>query len=144
MTKETTQRFRAFAAGFVDADGSIGVYWIRSNRYRAGGFWKITVGASQRAPAVLRQLRDFFQEGQIRQCGENDYKWEVQARDAVEEVLLQLLPYLLVKRRQALYAILACRLLRKGELGKLERVAYHVKNLKRNSYHPSLETFGRL
>jgi hypothetical protein len=130
--------FRAYSAGFVDADGSVGVYRSRDS-------WRVILQVTQRSPAILYQLQAFYCVGTVTPRSQpHQWDWRVRARDEVEDTLLQMLPYLLVKRRQALYAIQACRLLRKGQLRKLERVAYHVKDLKRNAHHPSIETFGGL
>ncbi len=104
---------RAWAAGFLDAEGYFGL--VRGPS-RAGGrpWYRIRASASQhgepgRPAAVLRRLHAIVDIGRIERHGEpDDFKWVAEGLPALEHVLTVVGPWLgAVKREQARNAIAA-------------------------------------
>jgi hypothetical protein len=107
---------RAWAAGFMDAEGCFGL--ARSMKRKNGPQWyKIRVSASQHGnvgvPAqVLTRLHAAFDGlGRIERHGDpDDYRWLVEGSDGVEYILRRTKPWLgAVKMRQATTALKAFR-----------------------------------
>lgn len=102
---------RAWAAGFIDAEGCFGL--VRAAARADGTRWyRIRASASQRGvigrvPEVLKRLRSAVTIGQIEPHGDpDDYKWVVQGEAGVRDVLSTVDPYLgTVKRQQAARAL---------------------------------------
>jgi len=103
---------RAWAAGFMDAEGCFGL--ARSMKRKNGPQWyKIRVSASQHGivgvPAqVLTRLHAAFGKlGRIERHGDpDDYRWLVEGPEGVEHVLRRTTPWLgAVKRTQASTAL---------------------------------------
>ncbi|HEY8806697.1 MAG TPA: hypothetical protein VIN70_03840 [Candidatus Limnocylindria bacterium] len=103
---------RAWAAGFLDAEGCFGL--ARSHRRGDGSSWyRIRASASQkgeigRPPEVLEQLHRVLDGiGRIERHGEpDDFKWLVEGVPAVRQVLTIVGPWLSsVKREQAWKAL---------------------------------------
>jgi hypothetical protein len=83
---------RAWAAGFLDAEGYFGL--IHSHRRRGGPDWyRIRVSASQHSrdgnvPEVLLRLQGLVDIGRIECHGEaDDFKWVAEGRAAILRVL---------------------------------------------------------
>ena len=104
---------RAWAAGFLDAEGCFG---LARARPRVGGlpWYRIRAPAAQHGevgtPAlVLRRLHRIIAVGRIERHGEpDDYKWVSEGIPAVQRVLEVVGPWLgSAKREQARYAIAA-------------------------------------
>jgi len=106
---------RAWAAGFLDAEGSFGL--VRA-KPRVGGqpWYRIRASADQhgevgRPAAVLLRLQRVLGAGRIERHGEpDDFKWVVEGLPAVERALVLVRPWLgSVKRDQAQGAMNAFR-----------------------------------
>jgi len=106
---------RAWAAGFLDAEGFFGL--VRGNPRVGGQSWyRIRASASQhgeigRPAAVLRRLHAVLGVGRVERHGEpDDHKWVADGLPAVEKVLDVIGPWLgSVKREQAREALRAFR-----------------------------------
>jgi hypothetical protein len=102
---------RAWAAGFLDAEGWFGV--VRGTKRKDGSDWlRVRVSAPQHSsdgthPEVLVRLRQVLGAGVIERHGEpDDFKWVVEGRSGVARVLELTAPWLgEVKRAQALLAL---------------------------------------
>ncbi len=102
---------RAWAAGFLDAEGWFGV--VRGTKRKDGSDWlRVRVSAPQHSsdgahPEVLVRLRRILGVGAIEVHGEpDDFKWVVEGRPGVARVLALTTPWLgEVKRAQALLAL---------------------------------------
>lgn len=114
---------RAWAAGFLDAEGCFGL--IRAHERRDGSRWyRIRASANQhgevgRVPDVLTRLHRVLGIGRIERHGDpDDYKWLIQGVPGVREVLTVVGPWLgSIKREQArdaLADVLAQRRVRGG------------------------------
>ena len=98
---------RAWAAGFLDAEGYIGL--VRDAPRKGGPHWyRIRASASQhgevgRPAAVLRRLHRVLRVGRIERHGDpDDFKWVVEGIPAIEHVLDVVGPWIgAVKREQA-------------------------------------------
>jgi hypothetical protein len=98
---------RAWAAGFLDAEGCFGL--ARSKPRIGGASWyRLRASASQHGDvgipaAVLRRLHRILGVGRIERHGEpDDYKWVAEGIPAIERVLEVVGPWLgSVKREQA-------------------------------------------
>lgn len=108
-----TRLDRAWAAGFLDAEGFFGLVRAKS---RAGGqpWYRIRASATQhgeigKPAAVLRRLHRILRVGRIERHGEpDDFKWVAEGLPAIETVFEAVGPWLgTVKRMQARDAILA-------------------------------------
>lgn len=101
----------AYAAGFLDGEGCVGVYRDSHRndrqgrpRVRQSGYHSASLQASGYGRAPLDLLVDLF-GGRVATgrslTGHVLHHWRINAQEQVEAVLRQLLPYLLVKREQA-------------------------------------------
>ena len=94
-----------WAAGFFDGEGTVYIYsHSSSHRYRY-----LAISVSQRDPRPLLVFRELFggsihRHEHTRGVEADIWKWEVRNRLA-GAALVQLLPYLLLKREQAELAI---------------------------------------
>src|SRR5207245_4166404 len=108
---DVTTLQRAWAAGFLDAEGSFGL--VRGRTRKDGSPWfRIRASADQHgeigtAADVLVKLHDIVGTGRIERHGApDDYKWVVEGQPAIEQVVSVVGPYLSqVKLRQAEIAL---------------------------------------
>jgi hypothetical protein len=82
---------RAWAAGFVDADGAINTWTRRDGRRQV----RVTVRASSRDP--LEQLREIFGSGTVRDRVRRRPELVIEGRRTVGRALLLIEPYLRVR-----------------------------------------------
>jgi hypothetical protein len=105
-----------YFAGLFDGEGCIGSTVPKSG-------WPcicLDVGQSK------REVLDWIQErwsGRVR-LGKNAFHWHIQSQAEVEAVLLSLLPYLKVKKQEA---IIALQMLAEPRLSKEELIALHLE-----------------
>ena len=97
---------RGYVAGVIDCDGSI---WIATERRHAAPNYTLRVSVTN----TRRQLPEWFSEhfgGECRRYPKksakwkDEYRWEVSGLNALP-VLTLCLPYLVIKRKQALIAM---------------------------------------
>ena len=108
---EPSRLDRAWAAGFLDAEGCFGL--VRSHARRDGSLWyRIRASANQhggvgRVPEVLTRLHRVLGVGHIERHGEpDDFKWLIEGVAGVRGVLAIVGPWLgTVKREQARNAV---------------------------------------
>lgn len=84
----------SYAAGFIDADGSIGFFM----EY---GSPRVAMSASQNSHEVLDQLRDLLDIGQVYSRPAGVFVWRASGFKILP-VVRSLLPFIIVKRQQAL------------------------------------------
>lgn len=119
--REPTEVERAYCAGIVDADGSIGVH---VNWYKVkAGKWKDSKQPTYQPRCCVKQLdpeavelfgelydgHHYVDKSNVRGSARPINVWQVHSR-ASGVVLRSLLPYLRVKRRQAVLALELCDL----------------------------------
>ena len=94
----------AYAAGFIEADGAIMACIERHSEKKFGFRVRIVLKVSQKDTYILRWFEKLFKAGKFRKNRTvND--WQIQDQKDCLRVLLILLPYLKVKKRQAEIAI---------------------------------------
>lgn len=94
----------AWAAGFIDGEGHFGA------RRTKHGTYQVSIQVHQKGDEPLQRLKSIF-GGAVYKTGREDiYKWSIQRRALVEQVVLDLWPYLTdVKRNQAHVALSKCK-----------------------------------
>ena len=97
---------RGYVAGVLDCDGSI---WISANRSQKHTQYALRVSVTNTRPALPEWFAEHFGGKTIR-CKKNsdkwkdEYRWQVSGLTALP-VLRLCLPYLVIKREQALLGI---------------------------------------
>jgi hypothetical protein len=119
----------AYAAGVIDSDGSIGIrrstYSMRVRKESKHPVFSARISIKQVEPEAIDLLKQAFGgSGGIQRAstkhGKPFYYWEIHSRAAII-CLRQILPYLLIKRKQAANCIALYALV---ERSKRERVAF--------------------
>jgi hypothetical protein len=86
----------AWAAGFFDGEGSLGVYYDkRDNR----PFLQLNISQKDRRP--LAEIAALFGFGNIRVNQQGVHYWTVYTHEKVQHVVATLWPFMRVKREQA-------------------------------------------
>lgn len=120
----------AYLAGFFDGDGCITSGVI--NRARGYPSYVVVLSISQKKREPLDWVKERF-GGRIYDFKHHGigYVWKLTSRQEVSHVLLGMIPYLVLKRRQAAVAINMTRLasLRVGT--EADKYASRLKELKR-------------
>ena len=106
----------AYLAGFFDGEGSVGVYETQQSGYsRCSGVWykpRVSAGNSVKKIPILFQKQ--YGGGLVSFRRNEDRKWEhawsLSTNKPIELFLLKMLPYLIVKREQALLVMRFVRL----------------------------------
>ncbi len=106
--KKRSEVDRAYTAGFLDADGAIMATIEKHQEKRFGYRIRITVKITQRDLSRLRWFRRRFQIGILR-CNRTTYDWIIRDQVHSELFLRQIVPFLKVKRTQALRALALLR-----------------------------------
>jgi hypothetical protein len=98
----------AYMAGFVEADGHISI--IETNRKAYNTCYSVQLGITNTNPEILEWFAELFEGGRINM--KTKVKGRKQGRDIrwnkvgqVKEILTLLLPYLKIKKVQALLVI---------------------------------------
>jgi len=100
----------AWAAGFFDGEGSIGVYWRKAERYYRGGFWILRLSLTQVKQEVLQDFHSIVVLGSTSKKVSTNPKhrdkwiWASAARSG-GRVLELMLPYLRGKKQEAEVAL---------------------------------------
>ena len=104
MGKRCSEVEKAYAAGFLDADGAI-MATIEKHREKKFGFRvRVIVKITQRDQKILNWFLKTFRVGKIRQ-NRTAHDWLIRDQKIVAEILGILMPYLKVKKFQAQKAI---------------------------------------
>lgn len=94
----------AWAAGFIDGEGYFGAHERPSDRYRSGFRHSIEISVFQVDRGPLEKLHDLFGGKVTEHIGENDlkhWKWSIQSASEITKIIDHLLPYLVLKRNEA-------------------------------------------
>lgn len=108
---------KAYLAGFLDADGSLNAQIIRRPDYRLRFQLRISVTFFQSTKRhwFLLQLSKLLNCGSLRKRKDGISEYSIVGSSQVLILCEQLLPYLRLKRRQALLIIQICKTLRKTQ-----------------------------
>ena len=98
--KQCSEAEKAYAAGFLDADGAI-MATIEKHKEKKFGFRvRVTVKVTQSKRNILDWFLRKFRVGYIRK-NRTTFDWQVRDQKASADLLSQLMPYLRVKKPQA-------------------------------------------
>lgn len=100
MTEYSERIWRAYAAGFFDGEGSVGIYRYGSGRTRP------KVSISNTDLAVLEEFKARYggsisKSAKVERWHVQCYGWSMNGRHQITAMLKDLLPYLRTKRKQA-------------------------------------------
>lgn len=98
-------RHLAYMAGFFDGEGSVEVYAYerKADNNGGGAAGSLSISATQKVNAPLLGMQSMW-GGSIRRNARGLFEWKVSGGKAAQ-ALREMLPYLIVKRRQAELAI---------------------------------------
>lgn len=94
----------AWAAGFFDGEGCITIHLSRRSSRELRQFHQLRTDVVQKSIAPLQKLIEMFGGGIYQRSSGALYTWVLTGADA-EAFLTAILPYLIVKREQALVAV---------------------------------------
>ena len=95
---------RAYLAGFLDADGAIMAVIERHHEKRYGYRVRVCVKISQKTRLILDLFQSKLQIGHVKR-NRTTYDWEIRDQVHVQQFITLLLPYLHVKKPQAIRAL---------------------------------------
>ncbi len=106
MVKVLTETEKAYLAGFLDGEGCIGIY--KRNRYKVPQYiLEVTIVNTN------KEVIDWIQKrvkGNIRVRRHSEWKtrwiWSINTRDPIHRFLNDILPFLIVKKKNASIALL--------------------------------------
>lgn len=111
----------AWAAGFFDGEGTIAISRGYSKREGWGPYYSMKISASQRIRYPLDQLVRLFGGTVCKSNGRDIYIWTCATRDGVR-ALREMLPFLTIKRDQAIVAIAFQKRRKPGGWAKADQV----------------------
>ena len=135
--KQCSEAEKAYAAGFLDADGAI-MATIEKHQEKKFGFRvRVTVKVTQSRREILEWFQRKFHAGLIRK-NRTTFDWQIRDQKVAADFLEILLPYLKVKKPQARKAL---RILRRtiNSSAQLRQVA----NLADSLSHLNVRSQGR-
>lgn len=105
--KNLTDTDKAYIAGFLDGDGSIISQIVKSKDYRFGFYIRLSITFIQKTDKnwFLNNLKDQLKFGTLRDRNDGFSEYVIVSSGPVEFLLIQLLPYLKIKRRLALHVL---------------------------------------
>ena len=149
--KELTEIERAYCAGFLDADGAIMACIEKHGAKKFGYRIRVSVKVTQKDANTAQWFLSKFLVGRIKTnrfgTDRGNFEWEVKDQKHAAEVLKILLPFLRIKKRQALIAleILSFPILIQDDLMRAARLAdeiasFNVRSkLRRKNFASSIQ-----
>lgn len=133
------ERTKAYIAGFLDGDGSIFLQLVRRKDYKFGFQVRASVVFYQKRAnkRILNWLLHKFRVGYLRDRNDGLSEYTIVGLKEVQKILLELEPYLILKRKQAK---LALRIISRFEgideitSGFLLRIAKEVDKFEKINY----------
>ncbi len=121
---------RAYLAGFLDADGAIMATIERHVEKRFGFRVRITLQITQQNRKILDWFVENLRLGYV-QKNRTTFDWLIRDQKIIKDLLVVLIPYLKVKRKQAEIAvrILDKKILKFNDLLKVARLADSLSRL---------------
>ena len=113
----------AYIAGFLDGDGSLMLQIKKRSDIKKAARFMVTICLYQdtRHEKNLRWMRRVLGIGYLSNRNDGISELRINGYKRVEEILLQLQPYIRFKKVQADALLKACRILQKGSLSKLSK-----------------------
>ena len=104
MRKIPSEVNKAYIAGLLDGDGAI-MACIEKHAEKKFGFRvRIYIKISQNNEKILNWCKSITNLGNIRDINGREYEWLVRNQIEAKEILELLIPYLKIKKRQAILA----------------------------------------
>ncbi len=104
MRKIPSEVNKAYISGLLDGDGAI-MACIEKHAEKKFGFRiRIYIKISQNNEKILNWCKLIIGMGRIRNVRGNEYEWQVRNQTEAKEVLELLIPYLKIKKKQAMLA----------------------------------------
>ena len=114
MGKKYSVAERAYLAGFLDADGCVMATIERHKEKKFGFRVKVSLKVSQSNRDVLDWFHSRFKVGYIRK-NRTCFDWVIRDQKLAGKLLLEVAPYLKVKKRQA---VIARKILKTGDASR--------------------------
>lgn len=111
------QENAAYIAGFVDGDGSINAQIVRRPDYRLKFQIRVTLTFFQKTKRYhfLKQLQKELKIGTCRKRNDGMAEYTIVGKQSVRQILQEILPYLRIKKRQAILVREICNQTRKEQ-----------------------------
>ena len=124
MGKVISEVKRAYIAGLIDADGAIMALNERHKEKKFGFRVRIVVKLTQKHPEILNWVQDQLEIGRVVK-NRTTFDWIVRDQKEIKKLLISLLPFLRIKKIQAVLSlkILDTPVNSKKDLLKLARLA---------------------
>lgn len=107
--KRCSEVERAYIAGFLDADGAVMALIERHQEKRFGFRVRIALKFTQRDPVILKWIQRKIKIGRVRVNGldtvRQAFDLHILDQKHAHTLLVALLPYIRVKKRQAMHAL---------------------------------------
>lgn len=139
-------RLICWAAGFFDGEGSVMIARERQKRNSGGAiyYFRLIIGASNTDVEPLNRLvalfGGFIIDGGVRRSGQKPtFLWRL-ASDKAADALVEMLPYLTVKKEQARVGIEFQPLRQKGRTTEEERIRRFVRD---SSYRDEMKLLNQ-
>ncbi|MFZ2522251.1 MAG: LAGLIDADG family homing endonuclease [Minisyncoccia bacterium] len=113
----------AYASGFIDADGAIMACIEKHNEKKFGFRVRVILKVSQKDIMIIKWFLKTFRTGNIRK-NNKIYDWQIQDQIECLRMIEIFLPYIKVKKKQAIIAI---RILKKSVKNKKDLI--YIANL---------------
>ena len=97
----------AYIAGFLDGDGSIHIQLIQQQEYKYGFYVRMSISFHQHETGIegLRWLKDKLKVGYLRKRTGDMCDYVITSRPAIRNILNEIAPYIVFKRRQVVEAL---------------------------------------
>ena len=107
----------AYIAGFVDGEGSINAQIVKRSDYRLGFQIRVSISSFQKVERYhfLLRLQKEIGLGACRKRNDGMAEYAIVGKQSVEKILPILLPYLRIKRKQAILVLDICKKLSKEQ-----------------------------
>ncbi len=98
----------AYLAGLIDGDGAIMASLEKHSEKRYGFRVRVIVKIAQKKKEFIDWIPNTFGVGSVRSC-DNSFEWLVRDQKEIALFLQRILPFLRIKRKQALIATIILR-----------------------------------
>lgn len=137
----------SYLAGMIDGEGHISLLKNRQHRESEGFALTLNIGITNRSLPLMKWLIKEFGGVYYHRAHENQnwadrYDWSPKGKKNKEEILLGILPYLIIKREQALVALEFLRLDGKKNTSKRQELVARLNELNRRGKSVTTNTLN--
>jgi len=134
--------FYAYVAGIMDGEGCFMLFKHTNKKCKSGYSWQIKATIAQNNREYLEELRSELNMGQIVKVKNKNSAWISFSANHLRKLLPKIIPYLRIKKQQAILLLEATKITKKVRKGrgkfrseilnkKLEEIESKLKALKR-------------